>query len=384
MSKKLIFSLVIVAAFFTLLPLKSSLASEVRTGDTVYIAKDQIIDGNFYAVGNNLTIDGEVKGDVICAGQLVTINAKVGGDILCLADTLNINSAVNGNVRVVGKNIIFNGSATRNLNVAASNLIIGKEAIIGWDAVVAAATSEIRGTINGNLQGAFGKLLLAGEVAKNVELKMGPNSNSDKNQMGLTVSDEAKIDGDLIYSANHEGSINKNRVNGKIVRNPYQNDTRAWFAAYAVGRLIAIFSALILGLILISLWRDKIVKLTDKLKKAYWPAIGWGALLVIFIPIACLLLFITILGIPLALILGGLWIITMFVSKILVAILGGRLLFAKLREKESEKLLLEMTVGIVILWLIFSIPIFGPIVETLAIFAGSGILWKTLRENHKA
>ena len=383
MSKKLIFSLIIVATVFTLLPLKSSLAAEVRTGDTVYVAKDQIIDGNFYAAGNNLTIEGEIKGDVICAGQSVTINAKVGGDILCVADTLNITSAVNGNVRVVGKNVTFDGSAARNFNAAASNLVIGQEALIGWDAVAAAATSEIRGVINGNLHGAFGKLLLGGQVAKNVELKMSPKTDKGQ-QSNLTISDQAKIDGDLIYSANREGNINKNRVNGKIVRNPYQDNSGAWLAAYFAGRLIAIFSALILGLILISLWREKIIKLTDKLKSNYWPAIGWGALLVIFVPIACLLLMLIIIGIPLALILGGLWLIAMFISKILVAILGGRLLFAKLREKESEKLLLEMTVGVVLLWLIFSIPIFCPLVETLAIFAGSGLLWLSFKETHKA
>ena len=376
MSKKLIFLLPLVI-FFLVLPLKTQ-AFTTRAGDSVYIPKDQVIDGNFYAAGSNLTVDGDVQGDVICAGQNVTISGKVDGDVICAAQTLTINGVVGGNVRSTGNTVTVNGSVGRNINVAAMSFILGNDANVGWDVLVGAALTEIRGTINGGLQGAINNLIVSGHVVKNIDIHI--DSYANKNNGGqLKITDQAKIDGDVNYWANKNGDINQNNVSGKITHNIPTARANGLFLTFILNRLYAIFSALLVGLVLVSVWRKHILALTKRMEVNLAAAIGWGAVLLFITPIICILLLLTLIGIPLAIILAGLWILAMFICKIVTAVLAGRFIFRKLKQKETEKLLLEMTVGVIVCWLLFAIPILGWALSLVAIWWGFGGAWLYFR-----
>jgi cytoskeletal protein CcmA (bactofilin family) len=380
MSKSNFLKLAVLAAAFMFLPFSAAQAYAVRTGESIYIPKDQAIDGNLYAAGSNLTIDGEVRGDVICvAGQSITINAKVTGDVICFGQSLTINGEVGGNVRVAGNNVIINNIVGRNVNVAGTSLILGKDAKIGWDVLLTTANGEIRGEVGGSVYGVVRNLVVAGKIVKNLDIDLSHEVNKKKAN-SLEITSESKILGDINYTANKDLQLNKDNVNGKITRNIPKKQEGNLFLAYLISRLFAIFSALIVGLVLVSLWRNTIIKVTDKMKEKIWPSLGWGAVLLIITPVICILLAVTIIGIPLALILGGLWLLANFACKIITAVLVGRLIFKHLKQKESEKLLLEMTVGVVVCWLLFSIPFVGWALSLIAILVGLGASWIHFRK----
>ena len=106
------------AVIFLLLPLTAS-AYSLKKGDAVYVPKDEIIEGNLYAVGSSLIIDGKVTGDVICAGQSININGNIGG-----------------NLRVVGNTINFNGQVARNAMVIGTTAVTSASSTIGWDLLI--------------------------------------------------------------------------------------------------------------------------------------------------------------------------------------------------------------------------------------------------------
>ena len=60
----------------------TALAAEVRSGDTVTVGPDQIIDDDLYVFGNNVLVQGSVHGDVIAAGSSVTIAGHVTGSVM--------------------------------------------------------------------------------------------------------------------------------------------------------------------------------------------------------------------------------------------------------------------------------------------------------------
>jgi len=381
MSKKLILKIGLFALVALVLPFSAARAYEVRSGDSVYIPKDQVISGNFYTAASNLTIDGQISGDVICAGQNVTINGKVDGDVICAAQSLNINGDVSGNVRVAGNNVSLNGTVARNVNILSATATISPNAKVGRDILLAVDKSEFRGSVGGSIYGAANNLLIAGQVGENVNVKVG-QYQGDKTS-GLTIADNAKVAGSVTYSSEQAAKINQDNVGGQIIRQAETTPRPNLFLAYIISQFYAIFSALLVGLIIVSLWRKTTIKITDRIQNDHWSSIGWGFVLLFVSPIICVLLALTVIGIPLALILAGLWLLANFACKILTAIFIGRLIFKKLKQKESEKLLLEMTVGVFISWMIFSIPVLGWIASLWAICMGFGASWLVFRKIEK-
>ncbi|MDD4900652.1 MAG: polymer-forming cytoskeletal protein [Patescibacteria group bacterium] len=357
-----------VCLLVVLLPLAAS-AYSVKSGNSVYLGKEETITGNFYAAGANLTIEGKVDGDVICAGQSVNISGDVAGDVICAGQSVTINGKVGGNVRLIGETINLNGSVARNATLLGNTIIANNDANIGWDCLVMGNVLELRGKVGRDLYGRLDRANLTGSVDNNVNL------NFDAANYGLlVVADTAKINGDLRYTAEKNAAIATNaqikgQVNHAVPSLKKQTD---FWPAWWWGNLIAIFSALVIGLVLISFWRAGVIKITDSMLKRVGASLGWGFLVLILTPPLAIILLITIIGIPLSLILVALWLIALYVSKILAGILIGRSLLNSLLPKHKDSLLLAMVVGIVISYLIFAIPFIGWIVSLLAMLWGLG------------
>ena len=351
----------------------SAKAFIVKTGDSIYIAKDQTIEGNLYAAGANITVDGTVTGDVICAGQTVNINGIVEGDVICAGQSVNINGPINGSVRVAGNSININSQVSHNAMAFGAAVNLGTEASVGWDMLIGAATGEIRGKVGRDLYGGVASAVIAGEIGKDVRLKID-NQKSDKS--GLIIIDGATIGGNIIYTDKAEASIANNAaIAGEITHNLPKIRKEKTITVWAWGRLYSIFSALVVGLVLISLWHNQIKKLTDKMLDKVGPSIGWGVIVMFLTPIIAIVLLITLIGAPLAFILIGVWLIALFISKILVGILVGRNLLEKFWKKQKNSLIFAMVIGIIISWIIFSIPVIGWLICLVAMWWGLGGIW---------
>jgi len=381
----LIFSL----ALFLALPL-SAQAFSVKADDSVYIAEDETVIGNLYAAGANITVDGTVVGDVICGAQSVNINGKVEGDVICGAQSVNINGEVGGSVRAAGNTVNINGKVARGVQAFGASIVLGKDAQVGWDMFIAGANGEIRGKVGGDLHGGAANVVIAGEVGRNVRLKLDERVESEakgikfkKISSPLTITKEAKIGGEVVYTAGREGDIEEGAmIIGEVTYNPvkFEKSKRQILYGWAWSRLYSIFTALVIGLVLISIWRKQIIRLTDRMLDKVGVSIGWGAVVMFLTPIIAILLLITVIGIPLAFLLAGAWLIAIFLSKILVGIMIGRSLMDKLWHKKKDSLIWAMIIGVVVCWIIFSIPVVGWILCLVALWWGLGGIWLQFRE----
>lgn len=373
MSKKKFLAIFIIAAALALIP-SATKAFSVRSGDFISNSQDQIVDGNLYAAGSTITIDGQVTGDIICAAQTVNISAKVDGDIICAAQTINITGEVLGNVRVAGNSINLSGTVARNMNAFGSNINISDKAKIGWDLLIAGTQAEMRGNIDGNLHGSVSKLLLAGRVAKNLDIKIDSNLEN-KAKGSLEITDSGSVEGDVIYTGINEAQINKEKVSGRIIHNLPESATNKMFLAYLWSRVYAIFSALLVGLVLLSLWRKQTLAIIDRMQHKIGANIGFGAIIMFLPPIAALLLMFTLIGIPLSLILLALWIIAIFVGRVIFGIMVGRFLIKKMIRRQTPRLFLEMIMGVVVCSVIFSLPVLGWLGAMVGTWWSLGAIW---------
>jgi len=365
-------TLIVFFALFLFMPLVAS-AFAVKTSDSVYIGKNDTVAGNLYTAGANITVEGKVTGDVICAGQSV-----------------NINGAVGGSVRAAGNSVNINGQVARNIMIAGASVILGSDAQAGWDMLIAGAVGEIRGKVGRDLYGVAASMIISGEVNGDVRLKIDDKIESKRRGVGLNdnktklkIEDTAKINGGLIYTAEGKAQISSSTsIVGKVTHNlpKLKNTKKLALMGLVWVRTYSIFSSLIIGLVLISFWRGRIKDLTDVMQVKAGASIGWGIAVMFLTPVILILLLLTIIGIPLALMLLGIWLIFICVSKILTGILAGRIILEKFWKQKKDNLILAMIIGIVALWIIFSIPFVGWILFLIATWWGLGGIFIYLKK----
>lgn len=371
------FKLIVPLLFLILVLPLSVKAFTAKSDDVVKVNQDQVIEGNFYASGNSITVNGTIKGDIICAGQTININGPVDGDIICVGNTINVNAPVGGNIRLAGNTININSQVARNITAFGNSIVVGEGTEVGWSTLIFGAALDISGKINGSFYGGGDQVYLNANIGKDVEVD-GQN---------IEIGDQAMINGNLTYYSYGKDIMisDQAKISGEIIKSDRKTVdkqdlifglTWAWFW----GKLISIFSALILGLVIISLFRSKAKdNIKDMLDKP-WAHLGFGVVVLLLTPIISVILAITIIGIPLALILMMIWVVLLMVGKVLAGITFGYWLFEKFKWS-NKKLLWPMVVGVVVACLIFSIPIIGWIIALLALIWGLGSVWFCCKKN---
>jgi hypothetical protein len=387
---KFFLPLIVLALFFP----AAIFAYEAKTGVSIYVPANETIEGNYYAAGQNITIDGNINGDIICAAQSIQVNGSVDGDIICAGQSIIINGPVKGDIRLAGNTITVNSQIEKNANLFGAVVITGEKTTIGRDLFLGAAVADISGQIAGNLHGGVSGIKIKGSVAKDVKLRVDHNSNNQKfleNEGGLTVGDEAVIGGHLYYKAVEQGQVDSGaEIKGDTGFTKLDKKTRSGgYSAWLWGLIYAIFSEIIVGLVLITFFRKHIQEIINSILANRGGAIGRGAIIMFATPFIIFLIAITFIGIPLALVLGALWLISFLAASIITSIIIGSYAINKLSSKKEEdgalkelgakSLTWAMIIGIIIFKTVSTIPLFGWLFGLVGLWLGLGGLWFFLK-----
>ncbi len=359
-------------------------ALTLKTEDSNYVAKEEVIASSLYTAGSTITIDGKVQGDVICAGQSVVINGVVDGDVICAAQSITINGAVNGSVRVAGNSIVINGKVARTVMAAGATVTLAPSASIGWDLLVGSANLEVRGTVGRDFDGAGSKVLIGGNIGRNVWLALDEGDSKKENKVAdksaLTLTKDANVNGNLSYKGKRDATIEEGAViKGTVTRDEtIMGSSKESSSKNLWGKLISIFSALIVGLLLTTWLRRPMVEMTNRFLVEPWKAMGWGLVVLILAPIISIILMVTIIGIPLGLLLLAAWLMSLYISGVISGVAIGRFLMKKFRKPEAPEASLFwcMVVGVAFLWIISSLPVVGWLICLLSLLWGLGSIWQ--------
>ncbi|MDP3836611.1 MAG: polymer-forming cytoskeletal protein [bacterium] len=346
-------------------------AAEVKSQNNIYVPAGETIDGNLYAAGNNITIDGEIKGDLIAAAQTITVNGRLDGDLIAAAQTITINGEINGNVRIAANSASLNGVVARNVNFIGNSIALGKNARVGWDLLSAAMNTDIMGVIDGNVYGEGDNIILSGKIGKNFSFL------SDNRNRNITLAPQATINGNLTYGEGTNINIQDGAsVAGEV--NPVKQESKS--GSKAMNKLwsiiYSIFAAIVIGLVIIKPGRKIALGMNNIIRQQPGMVFVWGLLTFLVVPMGALILIFTIIGAPLAIILLGLWLMMLWIGKIITAIFVGQTLVARFSrgEENSKTLTVGLMIGVIILWLLFAIPFVGWLISLAATCLGTGAL----------
>lgn len=354
----------------------------------ISVAKDEVINDNYIRAANTIDINGTINGDAIMAANTITINGNVAGDVIAAASVININGEVGGNVRVVAMTIQINNKIGRNLNAFGNTVTLTKNSSIGWSLVFAASQIKIDSPVNGKIWGIGSQVTLANSVGTNVDINLGEEGV-------LTLTPEAKIKGDLNYSGTKDAVIQKGaQVIGETTHKPIPvelSKTEKFFSRnWIFLRVIGLFGILLVGVVIISLAKDKTKKITSVMWQQPAKIMLFGLIYLIVIPIALVLLIFTIIGGPLSLIGFCLYLIAVYIARIFTGTLIGQKIFEYIgkRKMEPEKkeinLIWPMILGTFILFILTSLPYVGWLFGLFAVIWALGGLGEVLKKKKEA
>jgi len=359
----------LLAALIILCPLAAKAETQMQN---IYIPKGEVREGNSYLAGQSIIVDGEIKGDLISFSQKLTVNGQIDGDVIALAQAIDINGQVKGNIRIIGEDINLNGQTEKNITLAGTKFNYNENASAGGDLALVSTDADIKGGVSSNIYAVASIFDLSGKVGKDVYLR-GGESKSGSN---ANIYSDAIINGDFNYTSRNDANImNRSAINGQVIKNQPKPAATDHFVPWLWRRLYAIFAALIVGLVLIAVLKKKTDTLDDNLKSKMKATLAPGALILFLTPIAAFVLAITFIGLPLALISFILWLVAIYLAKIMTAIIFGAWLKRKLFPKYQNKPILTLILGVLATWILFSIPILGCLLGLLATIWGLGMFY---------
>ena len=350
-------------------------ARDERSLKVITLPSDEVITKDFYINGGDVVeISGTVNGDVIVGAGQVTVAGTVNGDVLVAGGSIDITGTVSDDVRAVGGQINISGKVGRNITIGGGDIKINEGSEIGGGVVVGGGNVRLAGTIGGDVLIASGNVTLSGDIGGDAEIYAGT----------LVMTSNTKVGGDLVYTSEEEAVIDKQAtISGKLLRKTApalavdankkaKSTMKDLFAFGFQFKLVSFLSALIVGSILIRVF-PKYTELTKSvLQDNLWKSLLYGFLFLFIAPFAIIILFITILGAPLAMF-GIMAVgVLIYLSKIFM----GYWLGAKIPLGDKKNSYLSFVLGLAAFYLITMIPILGGFVSLIALFfgVGSGLL----------
>jgi hypothetical protein len=357
----------------------SSYAMDVRVGahdrDTVtVIAADEIIDDSLFATGDSVIVDGTVTGDLIAFARQVTVHGAVNGSIFTGAQSIVIEGPVGGSIIAFGQNTQINGKVTHNVLSLAQSFTLGKDGSIAGDAATLGSESHINGDLAHDFY-AFGTADIAGRIGRNVEFRGST----------ITLLPTARVDGNLSSHVPRAETVHIDPgavLGGKqTVVLPQPGRSKYSTFSFYFFQVLHVVAAFVAGMILLMVFpglrRVRFSEIGATLISG-----GIGFLALVAMPVAAVILLITLIGIPLALFGFAAWLLGLYLAKILVANFVGRTLLSTEGDQLSS-VALSLFVGLALVFVAINLPYVGGLIQFLLVLIGFGGLLTHMYRAHQ-
>jgi cytoskeletal protein CcmA (bactofilin family) len=359
--------LVAVVPMVALIPVAH--AANFKSGDNVATKSSDVIDHTLFIAGDNIKVNGTVKGDVFCAGQNITINAKVDGDVICAGMNIEIGGTIAGDVRAAGQVVVLKGSVTHNASLAGSNIRVDGSAKIGGDLQTGGSMTTINGSVARDIDAAGSTVTLNGTAGRDVQAATD----------NLRLDSNAKIDGAITYYSHN--TVDKSasaHVSGEITRKEPQTKRHETNTNPFPGIFFSFFSLLLFAFVLLAVFPRRLSGLTDLALTKPGMTVLIGLAACIAAPAIILVSFMTVVGAFLGIVLLLAWVVILLLSGVLASYYIGRLALMK----SPYNPFIAMLVGVIIISALLAVPVVNIITLIAIMLFGSGMVIRELFEKN--
>ncbi len=356
------------------------LVSPCLHADETKPATERDFGTDHFVFGGSVRIEKPVPGDLIAAGGNVDVDAPVSGDAMLAGGNLRVSAAIGQDVYAAGGRLAIDAPVGRNLRVAGGQVDFGPKATVAGNITVGGGQVSLRSAVKGSVRVGGGRVLIDAPVDGDVESAAGH----------LTLGPNARIAGALRYRSGDELERDPAaQVAGAIERLPLPGRSASAAAVRdrAFGEQVsARWSGpgwlWTLGLMAIAAVLVGALPVTSqRVADALRTRPGWSLLLgfiaLVCIPVAALILLISIIGIPLALLAVLLYLALLLVGYVASAVALGHWALARWKADAAGRTgwrIAGAMAAVLLLALLGSVPFIGGFVALLAMLAGIGAI----------
>lgn len=324
-----------------------------------------------YVAGDDVMLEEDVTGDALVVGGRSEVAGRVGGDALVTGGTVDVRGEIGEDVYAAGGDVRVEATVRGNLRAAGGSVSLEPGASVAGNATLAGGNVDVYGKVGGGLQAFGGRIRLNGEVAGDVE------AASDN----VRVGPDARIGGKLLYRGPGMPEV----AEGAVIAGGVEKQRRAWKeirpesgigrAAAGVMRALWFAGVLLLGVLFVALFPAFSRQAAATVRSDALASVGLGLALLVAVPVVAVVLFVTIIGIPLgfAVLLG--YALMLMLGYITGALALGDLLLAKAKPAESGSpgwRILFLVLALLVVALVRRIPVVGELAVFALFLAGFG------------
>src|SRR5690349_4105461 len=345
-----------------LLPAQAS-GTELRKGDRVTVAKDEVIHSDLFAAGGQIRIAGTIEGDLVVAGGDVEVSGHVLGDLLSASGQVRMTGQVDGSIRGYAGNITVKGKVGRNVMTCGGDVNIDRDATIGGSLTSMSGRLSVDGHVQRDVLAMGGQANISGIIGGSAKFR------SDE----LNIDSSAQIGGPVNFEGNKpphvdEGAKLASPVHfEKITHAPNYSSPH-----YYIWQLIWASAYILFGLVLFALMPAFSSQAVNSAEEHVGASVGLAVLVGFGLPIAACITCVTVVGLFVGLSTLALWYGALHFGLVVVGALIGQWLMG--RTRELWPLVGRMCVGVVIVRLFTMIPHAGWVFKYGAAFWGLGAI----------
>ena len=324
-------------------------AQTVQGGGSVTIPSGEVHEGDLYAAGEAVRVDGRLSGDLVVAARRVVVEGQVDGDVFAAGNTIDLRGPIGDSTRIVGQMLTVDTTIDGDLLAAGSEVLVSEAARITGGVAATGSLVEINGTVDQGARVAAGEIVIRGTVRGDANLI------ADR----LDLAPGARIAGDLDYRSRTPLSPEAaSRVGGAVrYQEPVEEPNRraGWGVLLWLWQTLA---ALVTGLLVVALCRPLVQRLVTTIGEETTLGALFGFAAFLILPAAAGLAMVTLIGLPVGIAAFLLFALALYAAKLPVAVwVGERLLTLAGRPHASPYA--ALAVGILLLYLLFAIPFVG-------------------------
>jgi hypothetical protein len=337
-----------------------------------YLSPDQTISDDVYMVGETVIVKGKVIGDLMALGKTISCSGAIAADLLAIGLHIEAAGNINDDIRALGLQTHLRGLVGDDAALAGFKVIIEPDSRIGHTAVVAAGQSVVNGSVLGDLIITSYDCTLGGDVKGNVTASVAK----------LQLSPTTRIKGNLIYTSQNPVIIPPGAViEGQVIhRKPpaapnYITSTDSeprW--SNLIGMVVWDVSLVFAGVFLLFLVPQTIQVSSQTMAAKPWLTCMYGFLWLVGAPVTASLGIITVIGLPIAIAVVFLYLSSLYLSALPVALWVGQKIF-----RTADKPYLSLILGLLVISVLRSLPYVGFVFGLIFLTVGLGSLALSFR-----
>lgn len=343
------------------------------------IPAGQTLEQNLVVSGRSIVVAGRLEGDLLALAERVRIVGEVNGDVLAITRDLEVDGLVTGSVHALAERAEIRGEIRRSVYTATDQYLLDDQGRVGLDGIHAGTGVTIEGSVARDVFHFGDWLELRGSVGRDLE------SRAER----VSLGDEARVEGDLTVLSMDEDEPALERmsgafVGGRVVEAPMEHPEIRPFERFTDGHFylwtaLSLAGAFLVGMLLFRFlpWVfDNALETTAD----FFRAAGFGLLFAIATPVVLIVLAVTIVALPIALMGAAIAAMVVYAAEILVAAMIGEALLGAPAEGDWAGFGLPLLAGLAIVTLATLVPYLGSVVSVVVVLLGLGLMVERVHE----